>query len=175
MAKDTLFGCHGQQCYKRIFLAAVAIRAAQYNLNKNNSVAERYISCLRLYFSATLDPLLSTFEVRSLLYSCLSTVNKLELLNGYCHEFYNLMPECPAKLEPRRLCDIARCQVREGLNACKLPLPEAVEKLLLPKSLKSFVLGGDDFDISRKGENFSALRAITQCELAEMLSEQPML
>lgn len=80
------------------------------------------------------------------------------------------MPECPAKLEPRKLTDLVRCQIRENLSFSKLPLPKATEKLLLPSILKSFVLG-DIIDISRNSGNHSAERAVMQSELSEMLLE----
>lgn len=141
LARDKLFQYKDQQFYKRVYLALVAILAIQHNLNMENDLAEQYISCLRIYFAATRDPFLAIFEVRCILYSFLVTANKLCLFDDYCQEFNKLMPECPAKLEPRKLTDLVCCQIRENLSFSKLPLPKATEKLLLPNILKSFVLG----------------------------------
>lgn len=132
--------------------------------------AEQYINCLRIYFAATYDPFLTIFEVRNILYSCLVTANKLCLFDDYCQEFDKLMPECPVKLEPRKLTDLVRCQIRKNLSFSELPLPKAMEKLHLPNILRSFVLG-DIIDISRNSGNHSAERAVTQSELSEMLLE----
>lgn len=172
LAIDTFFRCKGQASYKRVFLAAVAIKAIVYSLKKQCQLAKDYIRCLKMYFSATRDPFLAVFEVRSLLYVCLSVTNKLHLFDIYTEEFDELMPECPAKTEPRKLTDLARCQIRENLKACKLPLPEAIEQLHLPKILKSFVLG-EEPDKSRKTEHASAQNAVTQSELDEMFLKQP--
>lgn len=170
LAKDKFFRCKDYQFYKRVLLASVAIQAIQYSLNNKKGLAEQCINCLRIYFAATRDPYLTIFDVRSILYSCFVTTDTLYLFDDYCQEFDKLMPECPAKFEPRKLTDIARCQIRENLNVSKLTLPEATEKLHLPKILKSFALG-NVIVIPRKSGNVSTQRAITQSELSEMFLE----
>lgn len=141
LTTDAFFHCKGQQSYKRILFAAVAIKAITFSLKNQCQLAKDYMSCLKMYFSATRDLFLTLFEVRSLLYVCLNVPNKLHLFDIYTEKLDELMPECPAKTEPRKLIDLARCQIRENLKVSKLPLPEAIERLHIPNILKSFVLG----------------------------------
>lgn len=137
-AKKGFFRSHKNN--KRIFFAAVEIRAIDLNLNRVHKVSEEYIRCLNLYFSATCDPVLTVFEVKTLLFTCFSQTNKLNFVYVYLQEFRKIMPNCPAVIVPRKLSDIVRCQLRQNLNNCNLPLSAAVEKLQLPKILMSFIL-----------------------------------
>lgn len=86
---------------------------------------------------------------------CFNILNTLDLLDIYSEEFDKLMPECPAKMEPRSLSHLARCQIRKNLKASGLALPVAVNRLPLPKRLKSFVIG-DVLDLSKKDVIVSA-------------------
>lgn len=141
LAQHAFFRRKNHRCYKRIFLAAVAIKATLLKVNGQQNFAEEYISCLKMYFVATTDVFLSVFEVKSLLYVCFTMIKRLRLYDDFCQEFDKLMPECPTRLEPRKLTDLARCQVRKNLSQCNLSLPEALKKLNLPKRIKSFILG----------------------------------
>lgn len=133
--------------------------------------AEKFFDGLRMYFSATTEPFLTIFEFRSVLYACCALWNKEHIFEVYCQEFDNLMPESPAYTEPRKLTDLTRCQVRENMKMSNVPLPAAVDKLPLPKILKSFVTG-DVTDLSRKRVN--AQNVVTKSELEAMFHRRPM-
>lgn len=157
--------------YKRVFFATQALNAILFNLRKEHSEAEGQISCLKMYFTAAPDSFLSILEMRIVLYACFSTANKLELFDDYCEKIDKLLPWCPVNLEPRKLIDLARIQVRQNLSVRNLPLPVKVEKLIIPNTLKSFLIG-DEFDISGKTGNVSTQQPITQSQLAELHFER---
>lgn len=141
LVQHAFFRSKNHRCYKRIFLAAVAIKATLLKVMGHENSAEKYIRCLKMYFIATTDVFLTVFEVKSLLYVCLTVIKRLFFYEYFCQEFDELMPECPTRLEPRKLTDLARCQVRKNLSQCNLPLPAALKKLYLPKRIKRFLLG----------------------------------
>lgn len=165
LVKHALFRCKSRKSYKRVFLAATAIQAISFQARNQHNLAEEYISCLRMYFEATPDPLISVFEVRNLLYACLFLVKKLRLVENYYQTFEKLMPECSEKLQPRKLTDLTRCQIRKNLSQTNVPLPAAVEKLSLPKRLQNFVVG-DWIDISSKSINVSLQEAVKRSKVA---------
>lgn len=160
--------------YKRIFFASVALKLIPFNLSNEYSVAEEHASCLKMYFTATPDPFLSIFEMRCVLYACLFAADKLDVFEDYCQEIEKSLPWCPVNLEPRKLSELARSQVRENMNQCHLSLPVKVEKLCVPNTLRSFILG-DVFDISHKRENVSTQQPITKSQLAELHIGRPTL
>lgn len=143
------FRSKNPKCFKRIFLASIVVKAIQLKLTGQRDLADDYVSCLRMYFIATSDPLLSAFEVKSLLYGCCTVIKALRHHDKFCQEFDTLMPECQERLQPRKLADLARCQVRENIRNCNILLPVVVEELGIPKRVKCFVLG-DLIDFSRK-------------------------
>ena len=175
LVNGTFLNFGDQENRKRMFLATIAIHGIHLNLVNNccfaHTLAEESMDLLRMYFTATRDAFLSVFEVRSILYACFKLTNKLHLFDIYCQEFSKLMPECPAGMEPRKLTHLARCQIRESLNSSKLPLPIAIDKLLLSKILKRFLLG-EIADISIRRESSSSQNYVTQSELALLLSER---
>lgn len=159
LVKHAFFCCKSQKSYKRVYLASTAIQATLFQRRDQHNLAEEYTRCLRMYFEATPDPLISVFEVRNLLYACFFLVKKLRLVDYHYQRFEKLMPECPEKLQPRKLTDLARCQIRKNLSQRNLPLPAAVEKIGLPRRLKSFVVG-DFIDISSKNINVLQQEAV---------------
>ena len=164
--KDVFFPLYnGRLFHQRMFLVAVALTAIRYSLTDNRSLAEQHISCLKMYFAGIRDAYLSIFEVRSVLYACLKTTDKLHLFDSHSEGFHKLMPECPAKIEPRKLVHLARCEVRENLKKSNLPLPSAIDKLDLPKVLKSFLLG-EIADVKRNEELHYSQTSPTLLELS---------
>lgn len=154
LIKNNLYSCNSKEGNKRLLLAMLAILDIAFKIKKYYFLTG-YINSLRMYFAATCDPYLTIFEVRSILYECFDISNTLHLLDIYSGEFDKLMPECPAKMEPRSLSHFARCQIRKNLKVSGLALPVAVNKLPLPERLKSFVIG-DVLDLSRKDVTVSA-------------------
>lgn len=148
LLKYALFRNKNQRKYKRIFLASVVVKAITLKLEGQHELAYEYIQCLQMYFTATTEPLLTIFEVKSLLSACCSIIGTLRFYNIFYQEFNVLMPGCPAVIEPRKLSDLARCQVWQNLSNCNLLLPEAIEKLDLPRRVKIFLFG-DLIDISK--------------------------
>lgn len=157
-----------------MYLVGCGLHAVKDSLKKEHVQAEEFISSLKMYFSATPDPFVTIFEVRCVLHALFTLLNKLDLFDEYFEEFEMLMPECPAGREPRTLSHLARCQVRQNLKASNLPLPVAVDKLGLPRIIKSFILG-DGMNFPKKSLNVSSQNVVTKKELAEFLSERPML
>ena len=154
---------------RRMFWASVAIRGILLSLKNKNGLAKNHANYLRACFAATTDAYLTVNEVRGLLYACFSVLDKLELFDVYSQEFDKLMPECPVVLEPRKLADLARCQVRQTLIKSSLPLPFVVEKLPLPITLKSFVLGSIiDNSSSRKRKRDSSEEAVGKEKFAKL-------
>ena len=154
---------------RRMFWASVAIRAILLSLKNKNGLAKDHVNYLKACFAATTDEYLTVYEVRGLLYACFRVLDKLELFDAYCQKFDKLMPECPVVLEPRKLADLARCQVRQTLIKSNLPLPFAVEELPLPVTLKSFVLGNIiDNSISRKRKRDSSEEAVGKEKFAKL-------
>ena len=167
LTKTVFLPYEDQESNKRMFLAIRAISAVKLSLQQDPDF-ENVIRNLRIYFTGTGDAYLSVYEVRSVLYVCLILTKNLKFFDLFCQEFDKLMPECPAKMELRKLpnlTQLARRQIWRNLSSSKLPLSTAVEKLNLPKSIKSY-LSGEVFDISR---NVSSDKAVTQSELALML------
>lgn len=165
------------QIYKRMLLVGIALHAVAWSLHASHhnlepDQADNFIGCLRMYFSATCDPYLTVFEVRSVLYTCCILLNKEYLFDAYAEEFDNLMPESPANMEPRKLTDLIRCQIRQNLEMSNIPLPSAVEKLPLPKLLKDFVVGHVT-DISRFHHHASSKHTVTKSELAALFYQRP--
>ena len=157
--------------HKRLYLAIRAIHALYLNLHQEHKLSKQIITNLRIYFNGTGDAYLSTFEVRSVLYASFMLTNKFNLFDTYCQEFDKIMPECSAEAKPGRLpnlSQLARSQIWRNLSASNLPLPLAIEKLVLPKRIKNF-LSGKVFDISRNG---SSEKAVIQSEPALLLFEQ---
>lgn len=167
------FFCPEEEFYKRLLFVGCALEAVRQNLQERQDRAENFINCLKMYFSATRDPYLSSFEVRAVLYACFSLLNAIHQFDKYSQEFAKLMPKCPAKMEPRRLEHLARCEIRKNLKASNLTLTEAINKLGLPKVINSFIVG-DVFDMSvNKGS--SSHIAVTKEELAALFFERPMI
>ena len=172
LIKSAFFRYKDQENHKRMYLAAIALQAIQLSLKKYHNFAQEIIHRLRMYFTGTRDAFLSHFEMRSVLYVCFKLSNKLDLFDICCQEFDKLMPECPVKIEPRSLSHLARCRIRQSLRVSHLPLPSAVDSLFLPKILKNFLLGGDEFDITSKNGNSSSHKTVTQSDLASLFSER---
>lgn len=168
LVKHAFFCCKSRKSYKRVFLAATAIEAISFQTRNQDNLAYEYARCLRMYFEATPDPLISVAEVRNLLYACFFLAKKLRLVENYYQTFQKLMPECPEKLQPRKLTDLTRCQIRKNIGQSNLPLPAAVEKLSLPKRLKSFV-EGDWIDTSSESINISSQKAIKRSKAARQI------
>lgn len=143
------------RCYKRIFLASVVVKAIELKLMGQRALSYECISCPRMYFTATSDSFLSAFEVKSLLYGCCTIIKALRHYGKFCQEFDSLMPQCPARLEPRKLTDLARCQIRQNFSKCNILLPVALEELDIPSRVKCFILG-DLIYISGK-QNFKII------------------
>lgn len=167
------------QIYKRMFLVGIALyaivssqQAVHHDLKHYQG--ENSIQCLKMYFSATTDPFLTIFEVRSVLYACCNVLNKGHLYDIYSEVFDNIMPECPSNIEPRTLADLARYQVRQNTKVSKVPLTAAVDKLPLPKILKAFVKG-DVTDLSIKRVNASSHNTVTKSQLAAMFYQRPLI
>lgn len=156
---------------KKIFLILCALHAVRISLKENGVYTDQLITCLKMYYSSCHDPLITIFEVRCFLYVTFFHMDLLYLFNQYAQEFDRLLPECPAKMEPRKLTHIARCQVRQNLKTSKCPLPAALNKLGLPKTVKNFILG-DLFDISRKNGTVSSQNAVTKEELMRLFFGQ---
>lgn len=159
------------EIFKRVYLIGCALNAVQYSLQNKHPIAKNLIRCLCMYLSATRDPFLSTFEVRNVLYIIFIVLNKLYLFEQYSQEFDKLMPGCPAKTEPRSLIHLARCQVRQNLKLSNCSLPAAMNKLGLPKNLKSFVVG-NELVISKKNGKASPQNAVKKSGLLELLLER---
>lgn len=168
------FFCSEEEFYKRVLFVGCALEAVRQNLQERQDRAENFINCLKMYFSATRDPYLSSFEVKAVLYACLSLLNAIHFFDKYSQEFAKLMPKCPAKTEPRRLEHLARCEIRKNLKASNLTLPEAINKLGLPKVINSFIVG-DVFDMSVNKGSSSSQIAVTKEELAALFLERPMI
>lgn len=166
--KSFFRGNEDGEFYRRMFFVGVALNAVQYNLKKNYNEAETLINCLKIYFSATSELYLTIYEVRSVLYGTLVLLNQPDLFDIYSQEFDNLMPECPATLQPRKATHIARCQVRQNLKASNLPLPDAIEKLQLPRTVKEFLVC-DVFEFPSRNGNTYAKKAVTKSELERLL------
>lgn len=151
MTNFTMEFFHSQslRCYKRIFLASVAVKAISLKLKGKHDAASNLIICLRMYYAATTDPLISGLEVKDLIYVCCTLLEKLHRYDELCQMFDTLMSECPAKLEPRKLSHLSRCQVRQNLTKCNVLLPAAIEQFCIPTRVKNFILG-DLIDISQR-------------------------
>lgn len=135
--------------YKRIFLASVAVKAISSKLSEKHNMALNLINCLEIYFTGTPDPLISVSEVKNMLYVCCTKLKILYKYDKLCEVFDTLMPDCPARLEPRKLTHLARCQIRQSLSKCNDFLPAAVEKTGFPYRMERFIVG-DLIDISRR-------------------------
>lgn len=175
LLKKCFFRTREGQIYKRLFFVGIALQAIAWSIHASHhnlepDQAENFIDCLRLYFSATCDPFLTVFEVRSVLYACCILLNKEYLFDAYCQEFDHLMPESPANIEPRKLTDLARCEIRHNLKMANVPLPAAVDKLPLPNLLKNFVVGHVT-DISRKSVSASSKHTVTKSKLAALFHQ----
>lgn len=168
------FFCPEHQFYKRVFFVVCALEAIRQNLQGRHDRAENFTSCLEMYFSATSDQFLTIFEVRAVLYVCFTLLNETSLYDQYSEEFAKLMPICPAKTEPRRLDHLARCQIRKNLKASNLTLPAAINKLGLPKTINSFIVG-DALIITRNSGSSSSQNAVTKEELAGLFFERSMI
>lgn len=149
LAQHAFFRSKTRSCYKRIFLASVAVKAISSKLSEKHNMALNLINCLEIYFTGTSDPLISLSEVKNLLYVCCTKLKKLYKYEKLCEVFHMLMPDCPARLEPRKLTHLARCQIRQSLSKCNDFLPEAVEKIGFPYRMERFIVG-DLIDISRR-------------------------
>lgn len=141
LAGRFFFRIKNRRCYKRMFFAAVAIKAILLKMKGRQNLAEEYISCLKMYFIVSPEFLLSVSEVKSLLYLCFFVIKRLCFYDVFCQEFDNLMPWCPTRSEPRKLTELARCQIRYNLSQCNLSLPAILKQLNLPKKVKIFLLG----------------------------------
>lgn len=137
--------------FKRIFFASVAIKATLLNEMEQHYSAEKYTSCLKMYFAATPDPWLCASEVKVLLYACFTITQTFyaPVCDNFCQVFGRLMTECTTRLEPRNLMDLARCQLRQNLSQLNVSLPAAIKNLNLPNILRRFVFG-NLITISRK-------------------------
>lgn len=151
-----------------------ALEAVRQNLQERHDRAENFINCLKMYFSGTRDPYLSSFEVRAVFYACFSLLNAMHHFDKYSQVFAKLMPKCPAKMAPRRLDHLARCEIRKNLKASNLTLSEAINKLGLPTIINSFIVG-DVFDMSVYKRSSSSQIVVTKEELAGLFFERPMI
>lgn len=86
------------------------MHAINFKIIEMHGLTEKFMGRLRMYFSVTLDPFLSIFEVRSVLYACFKVLNKLHLFDKFTQEFDNLMPECTELKNPRKLAHLAACK-----------------------------------------------------------------
>lgn len=112
LLQNSFFRSKGEaKIYKRLYFVGYALYAVKNSLKKEHVQAEEFLSSLGMYFSATLNPFLSIFEVRCVLYALFTLLNKLDLFDEYSEEFDMLMPDCSTRTVPRTLTYLARWQV----------------------------------------------------------------
>lgn len=125
--------------FKRLFLLILGIYALWLRL-RNHPKLTNFVKCLDIVFKTISEPYITIFELRSLLIDYVERLNRVHSLDKWCRVFEDTMPFCVRNYEPRRLCHLARCQVRENLCKSKITLPAALDEMDIPKKIKDFLL-----------------------------------
>lgn len=127
--------------FKRLFLLILGIYALSLSL-QNEPEFDNFVKCLDIFLKTISEPYLTVIEIRSLLIIQFRRRGKEYLLDELCEVFKNAVPFCTRNFEPRRLCHLARCQVRQNLcnSGSSSTLPAVLDQMKMPKQVKEFLL-----------------------------------
>lgn len=121
---------------KRMHLIKKAVDAILRNLKGESP---DYNQCLRLYFETIADPFPTVAEVRGFLIVFVNFFIGPVDVSEMCKIFSQMFPESLRSYSPRTLKHLSRCEVRVSCRRSG-SLPKVVEDLVIPKTLKEYLL-----------------------------------
>lgn len=125
---------------KRVMLIMRTLKAV---LLSSKEETDEYINCLSMSMDLLPDSMVSSTEVKELIHFLFGDEVTEEAVDQVVDKWVHLFGAQPRR--PRSLKHLCRLTVREALANKSEVLPDLLEKLCLPMSVKSFILVAPDF------------------------------